>query len=278
MEIIPADRFTFEELTEAYNQTRVDYLVPMPMNAARLREYVHAYDVSLSNSFVAVRNNTILGLGMLGLRAGQGWITRLGVLPGGRRQGVGQTLVNALMAASREHDCRRVWLEIIQGNDPAYSLFRKNGFTDVRELIVARRAPGTKAKRIAELGIRRVTNLDHEDALILLSHRKKRPNWLNETETMHNLRNLSALLVEPENGGRGWVTYHAGLLQLTRITVEVVAGDPADVTATILQILHRRHKRQDAIAENVINDEVWPGYQQAGYFDVFRRVEMVKKL
>jgi ribosomal protein S18 acetylase RimI-like enzyme len=278
MEIIPADRFTFEELTEAYNQTRVDYLVPMPMNAARLREYVHAYDVSLSNSFVAVRDNTILGLGMLGLRAGQGWITRLGVLPNGRRQGVGQTLVNALMAASKQHHCRQVWLEIIQGNDPAYFLFRKNGFTDVRELIVARRAPGMKAKRIAELGIRRVSNLDHEDALILLSHRKKRPNWLNETDTMHNLRNLSALLVELENGGRGWVTYHAGLLQLTRIIVEVVAGDTVNVTATMLQVLHRRHKRQDAIAENVIKDEMWPGYQQAGYFDVFRRVELVKEL
>jgi hypothetical protein len=79
---------------------------------------------------------------------------------------------------------------------------------------------------------------------------------------MHNLRNLSALLVELNNGGRGWVTYHAGLLQLTRIVVEVVAGDTAEVTATILHVFHRRHKRQDAIAENVLDDEMWQGYQQ----------------
>ena len=40
VEIIPADRYTIEELTDLYNQTRVDYLVPMPMNADRLGEYV----------------------------------------------------------------------------------------------------------------------------------------------------------------------------------------------------------------------------------------------
>jgi ribosomal protein S18 acetylase RimI-like enzyme len=277
MEIIPADRFTFEELTEAYNQTRVDYLVPMPMNVARLREYVHAYDVSLSSSYVAMRGDVILGLGMLGLRRQRGWVTRLGVLPSGRRQGVGQTILDALIAASNQCHCPTIWLEVIKGNDPAYGLFSKAGFVETRELIVARRPPGIEAKRLAELDVKRVTNLNHEDALILLAHRHQRPNWLNETESMHNLRNLSALLVELNNGGRGWVTFHAGLLQLTRIVVEVVAGDPAEVAATVLHLLHRRYKRQDAIAENVLDDEVWQGYQQAGYFDAFRRIEMVRK-
>ena len=54
MKIVPASHYTFEQLTEAYNQTRVDYLVPMPMNVARLREYAHAYDVDLDGSCVAV--------------------------------------------------------------------------------------------------------------------------------------------------------------------------------------------------------------------------------
>jgi ribosomal protein S18 acetylase RimI-like enzyme len=278
MELIPADRFTFQQLTEAYNQTRVDYLVPMPMNEARLREYVHAYDVTMSGSCVAMHNETMLGLGMLGLRSGRGWVTRLGVLPSGRRQGVGQAILDALLNAAIREQCHEVWLEVIKGNEPAYHLFTKSGFTETRELIVARRAPGTEAKRIADLDIKRVTNLNHEDALILLAHRQDRPNWLNEIETMHNLRNLSALLVEMNNGGRGWVTYHAGLLQLTRIVVEVVAGDPAEVAATVLHVLHRRHKRQDAIVENIFDEALWQGYQEAGYFDAFHRLEMVLTL
>ena len=34
LNLIPVSAFSYEELTEAYNQTRVDYIVPMPMNVA----------------------------------------------------------------------------------------------------------------------------------------------------------------------------------------------------------------------------------------------------
>ena len=37
IELLSAEQFTFQELTDLYNQTRVDYLVPMPMNTARLQ-------------------------------------------------------------------------------------------------------------------------------------------------------------------------------------------------------------------------------------------------
>ena len=277
MDILLADSFTFEELTEAYNQTRVDYVVPMPMNVAKLREYVRVYDVSLHHSVVAIGDDLMLGLGMLGVRENRCWITRLGVLPYGRRLGTGSTIMTALIEQGIQSNSSQVWLEVIKGNDPAHNMFVRFGFEQTRELIVARRPP-TGENPPPPLEIEQVTTLDHEEAIILLSHRKKRPNWLNETETMQNVHNLSGLLIETKDGGRGWVTYHAGLLQLTRIIVEVAAGDPIDVTATILHVLHQRHKRQDAIAENVPNDEHWPGYEKAGYFDSFRRIEMVLEL
>lgn len=277
MELVTADNYTFAELTEAYNQTRVDYLVPMPMNEARLREYVQTYDVSLSDSFVAKSGTTIFGLGMLGVRQERTWVTRLGVLPSGRRQGTGQAIMDALLARSAELNTKTVWLEVIKGNNPAYTLFCKCGFTETRELIVARRPPNPQVSNVLSEKIKRVTSLEHEEAIILLSHRQERPNWLNETESLQNVRNLSALLIELHDGGRGWVTYHAGLLQLTRIIVDVTMGDPAEVTAAILSVLHQRHKRQDAISENIpADDPKWPGYEQAGYFDSFRRIEMIR--
>ncbi len=278
MELVTADNYTFEQLTEAYNQTRVDYLVPMPMNVARLREYVQTYDVSLPDSFVAKGGDLLFGLGMLGVRENRTWITRLGVLPSGRRQGTGQALMDALLGRTTELGIDTVWLEVIKGNKPAHSLFRKCGFTETRELIVARRPPTPQAGNFLSEKIRRVTFLDHEEAIILLSHRQDRPNWLNETESLQNVRNLSALLVELHDGGRGWVTYHGGLLQLTRIIVEVTMGDPVEVTASILHVLHQRHKRQDAISENIpADDPKWPGYELVGYFDSFRRIEMVRE-
>ncbi len=56
IELVPASRFTIEQLTAIYNQTRVDYLVPMPMNARRLQEYITAYDVRLEHSLVAMHS------------------------------------------------------------------------------------------------------------------------------------------------------------------------------------------------------------------------------
>jgi ribosomal protein S18 acetylase RimI-like enzyme len=278
MELVTADQYTIEELTDAYNQTRVDYLVPMPMNVARLRAYVRNYDVALEHSFVAADGDEMIGLGMLGVRQGRSWITRLGVLPSGRRRGVGQALMDALLGRSDALQVGAVWLEVIKGNKPAHSMFRKCGFEQTRELIVARRPPNTPV--VPELGqrIKRVTFLDHEESIILLSHRRERPNWLNQTESLQNVRNLSALLVEMNNGGRGWVVYHASLLQLTHIVVGVSVGDPAQVAATVLHVLHQRHKRQDAVAENIPEDDArWVGFERVGYFDSFRRIEMVRR-
>ncbi|MCA9873002.1 MAG: GNAT family N-acetyltransferase [Anaerolineales bacterium] len=274
MKLVPASEFSFEQLVDAYNQTRVDYVVPMPMNVARLQEYTRVYDVNLSRSTVAMNGEVMLGLGMLGIRDGRTWITRLGVLPNGRRQGVGQAIMDELLEQSFALHTSTIWLEVIKGNTPAHKLFCKNGFTETRELIVARRAPNLKAEIPDDLRIKSVTPLDHEDALMLLSHRRKRPNWLNEIESFYHVKNLSALVVELIDGARGWVTYHAGLLQLTRVSVEVTVGDPAEVTAAVLHVLHQRHKRQDTITENLLDDAAWEGFKAAGYFEAFRRIEM----
>ena len=274
MKLVPASDFSYEQLVDAYNRTRVDYVVPMPMNAARLQEYARVYDVSLSRSMVAMNGDVMLGLGMLGARDGRSWITRLGVLPEGRRQGTGQAIMDELIRQSHLLEVDTIWLEVIKGNAPAHTLFCKYDFAETRELIVARRAPNLHAEIPDDIRVKSVTPLDHEDAIILLSHRRQNPNWLNEIESFHHVKNLSALVIELLDGGCGWVTYHAGLLQLTRVCVEVTAGDPVDVTAAILHILHQRHKRQDTITENLLDDEIWEGFKTAGYFEAFRRIEM----
>jgi ribosomal protein S18 acetylase RimI-like enzyme len=274
MDLVPANHFTYEQLVDAYNQTRIDYVVPMPMNVARMREYSRVYDIDLARSVVAMESNVMQGIGMLGVRENRTWITRLGVLPVGRRKGVGRAIMEELLRQSKLLEMETSWLEVIKGNKPAHLLFKNLGFKETRELIVARRPPKPNAEIPEDIKYKSVTPLDHEDAVILLSHRKDRPNWLNEIETFEHVKNLSALVIELENGGRGWVTYHAGLLQLTRVIVEVTAGDVIDVTAAILHMLHHRHKRQDTITENLFNEVQYQGFRKVGYFEAFRRVEM----
>ena len=84
--LLPASAFSYQELTDAYNHTRVDYLVPMPMNAKKLQAYVENYDIDLDASAVAIDGQEVLGLAMLGVREGRGWITRLGIINRLRRR------------------------------------------------------------------------------------------------------------------------------------------------------------------------------------------------
>jgi GNAT superfamily N-acetyltransferase len=281
MHLLPAAEFSLAELTEAYNQTRVDYIVPMPMNVARLQEYIHACDIDLSASWVAVDGRTKLGLAMLGVRDRRAWITRMGVLPAGRRQGIGSALMDALLQSAAERGLNTIWLEVIQNNTPGHSLFLKYGFGETRQLVVARRPPTPEIRPpdiLESIAISQVSTLHRAETLRRMAGRKEHPNWLVQTETMRNLPSLSAFLVELSDGGRGWVSYTASMFQLTRIYVDVLEGDPAVVSAAALLTLHRYNPVQDAIMENMpAADPRWQGFQAMGYFEAFRRIEMVKE-
>lgn len=283
IELVAASEFSLEELADAYNETRIDYIIPMPMTVERLREYVRIYDVDLTCSCAAVQTGNILGIGMLGVRQGRGWVTRLGVLPSGRRQGVGHRIMTFLLQCARQRKLSHVWLEVIEGNNPAHELFTSLNFRQTRTLIVARRppvfrefAPGERAVRPL---IRAVRTLDREATLRLLRERGDEPNWLNQTESLQKVEGISSLVVETTDGGQGWVTFQISLLRLTKIVLDVVLGDPVAVTTAMLQTLHDFFPTQDAIAENIPSTSPsWAGFQQVGYFDAFRRIEMVRSI
>jgi len=270
--LVPASRFTYEELVAAYNQTRVDYIVPMPMNAARLREYVHTYDVDMAASVVAVEDGQILGLAMLGVRPERTWVTRLGVLPVKRRRGIGRLLMEHLIAHSRRLDVSHVTLDVIKHNDPAYSLFLKLGFYDVRELLVVRRPPGPPAIHVDSYSCK---VLDGGQAIELLRRRRDAPSWLNETASLVNGGNLAALQVELADGGRGWLVYQMTVFQLSRLVIQAEAGEPHRVALALLHALHKYHPTLDTKTENLPADSpYWPAMQEMGYLESFRRIEM----
>jgi ribosomal protein S18 acetylase RimI-like enzyme len=283
MKLIPATEFSLQELADAYNETRIDYIIPMPMTVARLRSYVEVYDVDLAGSCAAVKDDEILGIGMLAYRPGRAWVTRLGVLPSGRRQGVGRAIMTFLLDAASRKGVPATWLEVIDGNNPAHELFSSLGFVETRMLTVARRPPRFQELMPGEVAERPhnryVRTLDHDATINLLDGRGDEPNWINQTESVRNAREVSSLVIETEDGGLGWVTYKTSLLRLTQIAVDVTRGDPARVTAALLHTLHDFYPTQDAIAENVPSDDPkWPGFVSAGYFEAFRRIEMVKKM
>ncbi len=272
VDLFPATRYTYDELVAAYNQTRVDYIVPMPMNAQRLARYVHNYSVALEHSVVAVDNGDILGLSMLGVRGAHTWITRLGVLPAKRKRGTGQILMEAHLARSQQLGAQDIWLEVIKDNTPAQTLFCKLGFEETRELLVLRRPPNAALPPAPEYT---VTFLDCQEALTLLAQRRDAPNWLNQTPSLLNAGNLEALRVELADGSWGWVAFEHVLYQLGRLVIHPETGDFEAVIHALLHALHTRHPSHDTRYENLpISDPRWPMLQTCGYLVSFRRIEM----
>jgi ribosomal protein S18 acetylase RimI-like enzyme len=270
----PAERFTFEELVAIYNRARVDYIVPMPMNAARLREYVHDYDVDLALSAVAVAADgpVPVGMAMLGVRPGHTWITRLGVLPASRRRGTGRRLMEHLIAHSGRLGVPCVALEVIKGNTPAECLFRALGFRATRELLVIRRPPGPPHAHVSRYALQ---VLEEDEAIGLLARRRDAPTWLNETSSLLNGGGLAGLCVDLEDGGSGWLAYRRSDLLLSRLVLQTEAGDPQRVGQALINALHTRHPTLDTKSENLpLNDPHWPALHEMGYIESFCRIEM----
>ncbi len=267
--------FSYEELTEAYNHTRVDYIVPMPMNAARLQEYVEVYDVDMKASAVAVDGNEILGLAMLGVRGRRAWITRLGVIRSNRRQGTGQGLVEHLIDQAQAQNAANIVIEVIENNIPAYNLFTKLGFRPTRDLLVLRRPP----KEVYTDPAVEITPISGDGVLELLRRRRSIPSWVDAYESLVNAGKLAALRGRLPDGSRGWLVYQSTLFHLARLVVQTEAGDPVAVARALLQTLHARHPFQDTKNENLpVDDPHWPAFQELGYIVSFRRHEMILPL
>ena len=276
VDLIPASDFSYEELVEAYNRTRVDYMVPMPMNAARLREYAEVCDIDLEASAVAVDGSEILGLAMLGVRPGRAWISRLGIIRSKRRQGTGWTLVTHMIEQARQKGAKSIVLEVIKNNVPAHNLFIKKGFRETRELLVLRRPPNPPPEAITEA---KVESLGYKDAVRLLGRRQAQPSWLDANESMINAGQLSALHAVLADGSHGWLVFQNTVFQLGRLVVQTEKGDPLIVGRSLLHYLHSAHPVQDTKTENLpADDPHWPAFKELGYLVTFRRIEMILSL
>lgn len=253
----------------------------MPMTPARLKEYVEAYDVDMQSSCVVIDGEEpelIMGLGMLGVRSNRSWITRVGVLPYTRKLGAGSDILTKLIITSEQLGVEFTWLEVISGNDPAYRLFVKNKFKQTRELMVLRRPPGTKIEEEDELPTpKTIEAVDRSEAIHQMVFDDGLPNWLNQPETFRNVAKLEVYKLTFANGWEGWAFYERTLIQLKRVFVQVINGPPDQVTAQVLAWLHREYPMPDAVCENFeVHDPRIKGYLRVGYFESFRRVEMVR--
>ena len=280
IEFIPADHFTVQELTQLYNQTRVGYLVPMPMNPDRLNEYVHDFDVDLHQSCVAREaNGQVLGLSMLGFRRQTAWITRLGVLPSTRRTGAGSALMDHMLENAEKIGAQETYLEVIKNNEPAYQLFLKKGFIETGIYLVMRHTPRPKQEPLQG----EITWLDFDQSLEKLEGYPEHLTWINAIESMRNSPNTEGLHLRLPDGSSGWLVYRNTKFTLrstfSHLIMYTEQGDPQKIGIQLLSHLHTQYPHHDTYAENIQeNDPHLPAFIDFGYSTNFSRIEMRRSL
>lgn len=270
---VSASSYNFDQLAEIYNQTRVDYIVPMPMNARRMMEYVRDYDIDLERSIISInQKGEESGLGMIGIRGERGWITRLGVIPERRGRHLGQFLMDGMLDALAGAGCSMVQLEVIVGNVPAHSLFRKVGFEDIRELLVIRRAP-EPIEPIPEFDAADVNEIEPPDIPDYLNQREAYASWIEETPSLLNAGKLTGLTVTLPSGESGWIVLQSSPFQLTHFVLKPDVSD--EMGRALVYHTHRTFAKQDTKLENIpVGHPTMPYFEHFGYFEVFRRTEM----
>ena len=81
---------------------------------------------------VRTDDGALLGWGGVMVVAETAQILTIGVVTSAQRQGVGQTLLDALLDEARSRRASEVILEVRVDNGPARRLYERNGFTDLR--------------------------------------------------------------------------------------------------------------------------------------------------
>ncbi|MEO1441638.1 MAG: GNAT family N-acetyltransferase [Chloroflexota bacterium] len=275
----PCSQYDFNELAEIYNQTRIDYIVPMPMNGKRMKQYVTSYDINLDHSVVATtEDGDPIGIGMLGVRGPAAWITRLGVVPNQRERRVGSFLMTNLIDNARACNAHHIQLEVIVGNDPALNMFSKYGFEPTRELLVIRRPPRPHVEGTHPL-VHELRELNDDEIHDCLMQREPGASWVEDTPSLLNAGSLKGIQIRMGENGLGWVVFMCTRFQIQHVVLHATDEHYHEIMNGLLYYMHELYPNRDTKVENVPSDHpTWRAYGALGYVIDFKRTEMVMTL
>ncbi len=271
--------YNYDELAHIFNETRIDYIVPMPMNGRRMEDYVRDYDVDLRNSLIVTDpDGHPAGMGMIAFREQRAWLTRLGVVPHLRHHKLGHMLMTGLIERAYALFAKHIQLEVIVGNEPAKRLFHRHGFEGERELSILNRPPARLETQPAD--DIQVTALEGEALhLCLAEQRHTAPSWLDESASLLKSEDITGFSACHRDGSSGWVLFRKARFQMSHFAINVPPTYADAMLTALFHTIHKSYPSLDAKMENF--PAAAPGMaalQKIGYIEVFRRIEMHRDL
>lgn len=156
-------------LTELHNAAFSDYPIPARLDPPALQAYLDETGVRPELSRVAWVDGQPASFCLGAIRGDRGSIRGEGTRPEHRRTGLGRLVLDATMEALRGAGAATVGLEVLDGNDAALELYRREGFEQFRRLVgfVVKRSDRPPLRERLMRGP--LTALDSDDAVRLLT-------------------------------------------------------------------------------------------------------------
>jgi ribosomal protein S18 acetylase RimI-like enzyme len=135
IELVPALERSLPQLADLQARATVDYAFPLGNDPSELARRLAVDAIDLGASWIAMLHKEDVGFAMIARRGGFSRIDSLGVLPEARKQNVGRSLVDAVLAGGRVHGDLKIVLEVLDDNIPALRLYKSAGFHSWRRLV-----------------------------------------------------------------------------------------------------------------------------------------------
>ncbi len=202
---------------ELFNEGFSGYLVPMRLDDAAFSTYLEHNDIDLDVSRVMVDERPA-SFALVGVRRDEVWIGGMGTVPAARRQGYGQLVLESALDAARAIGGRLAWLEVIDANRAALTLYDKLGFGVTRELLVWELPASTQTGNGGEVDVRQAWSW-------IAANRQGREPWQRADEVLTKLTHgeLRAVGIEQDGELAG-----AAIFRSTRDRVSVMQIAAAD--------------------------------------------------
>ena len=212
----PIQRVSIDLVAELLGRAFAGYLAPLSRDSfspRTLEATVARDDVLLDRSYVAVLNDTPVGVALVAVRsARRGPRTRLagmGVVPESRRMGVARALLERVVSDARGRGSPTVVLEAFARNTAAVRLYEGHGFVATRRLLgftLAMEDPGAAASPATGLPAVTLHPTDAPALLPLFSlcasaePAETAPSWQVEASSLARLGPSAVVYILAERG------------------------------------------------------------------------------
>lgn len=131
----PLDRFSWDEIADAFRLCYEGYLIPIRMTAPQMTARFATEDLDMQASGIAFANSEVAAIGLVARRGRFSRLAAFGASTGFRGKGVASWVLDRLVQESTARGDARMELEVFEHNHPAVGLYQRFGFARIDRLV-----------------------------------------------------------------------------------------------------------------------------------------------